>query len=513
MEGKMKLFIKYGKSFVRYLVIVLLILLQVFCIFGMGYFLRHYAVYVYIGIEVLSLLILVPLLADDRNAAYKLYWMSVILTLPIVGHIMFQLWGKDKVNKSEHARIQHTVNRANGYQDFNREFIATMHRDDPEKWKIANYLYRKGYPLYDHTEMEYFPLGELAFADMMEAMKRARRFIFMSFFTIADGQIFNAIREIVQEKVKEGVEVRVLYDDAGSVFQIADATVEKLEAAGVHILRFNPVERSYHRLFLNYRNHQKIMVIDGETGYTGGINASDRYANIDSPYGHWKDCALKLTGEGVFSMTLTFLSMWAASENVEEDYLKYKSRQTFTRGGWCQPFADGPSNNPENEAFDMFRHMIQEANKEVFITTPYLIIDDTMRDTLCLAAKSGVDVRIITPGIPDKKRAKLLTEWHYGPLLQAGVRIFEYEPGFMHAKIILNEFSAVVGTINMDFRSFFIHYENAVWTPQKKVVQAIREDYMDTLKSCRELNYADWCRRPLSVKLKQYILQVFRCQF
>ena len=509
----MKLFVKYGKSFVRYLVILLLILLQVFCIFGLAYFLRHYAIYVYLAIEVLSLLILVPLLADSRNAAYKLYWMSVILTLPIVGHIMFHLWGKDKVNKTEHARIQRTVNRSNAYQGFRKELVVNLHRENPEKWKIANYLYCQGYPLYDHTKAEYFPLGELAFDDMIATMKSAKKFIFMSFFTIADGQIFHAIRDIAKEKVKEGVEVRVLYDDAGSVFQIADATVDQLRAVGVRILRFNPVEKSYHRLFLNYRTHQKIVIIDGETGYTGGINASDRYANINSPYGHWKDCALKLQGEAVWSMSLTFLSMWAASENIDEDYLKYKSDRTFTEGGYCQPFADGPSNNPENEALDIFRHMIQEANREVFITTPYLIIDDTLRDTLCLAAKSGVDVRIITPGIPDKKRTKLLTEWHYGALLKAGVRIFEYEPGFIHAKVIMNEFSAVVGTINMDFRSFFIHYENAVWTPQEEVVKVLRQDFMETLKSCREINYADWVRRPWSVKIKQYILQVFRCQF
>ncbi len=509
----MRLFIRYGKSLIRYLVIVLLLMVQIICIFGLAYFLRHYAIYVYLAIEILSLLILVPLVADERNAAYKLYWMSVILTLPIVGHIMFHLWGKDKVNKSEHARIQRTVNRANIQQDFRKSFVVEMHRDNPEKWKISNYLYRQGYPLYDHTKMKYFPLGELAFEDMIAEMKKASRYIFMSFFTIADGQIFDAIRDIVQEKVREGIEVRVLYDDAGSVFQIADATVEKLKAVGVRILRFNPVERSYHRLFLNYRTHQKIVVIDGETGYTGGINASDRYANINSPYGHWKDCAVKLYGSAVWSMLLTFLSMWSASENVEEDYQKYKSKREFTDGGYCQPFADGPSNNPENEGLDIFRHMIQEANREVFITTPYLIIDDTMRDTLCLAAKSGIDVRIITPGIPDKKRAKLLTEWHYGPLLKSGVRIFEYEPGFMHAKIIMNEFSAVVGTINMDFRSFFLHYENAVWTPQKELVDELRADFMETLKSCREMNYVDWVRRPLKIKFQQYILQVFRCQF
>lgn len=506
---------KYGKSFVRYLTILFLILLQIVVIFVLAYFLQNNAVFAYIAIEVLSVMILVPLLSDSRNASYKLYWMSVITTLPIVGHIMYQLWGKDKVNKREHSAIQKIVDRANVHQVCNKELLMDLLRQDPEKWKIANYLDRQGYPLYDHTKLEYFPLGELAFYDMDQELQKAQKYIFMSFFTIADGKVLERICKIAEQKVQEGVLVRVLYDDAGSVFQLADATVEKLVKHGVEICRFNPVEKSYHHLFLNYRNHQKLVIVDGKVGYTGGINASDRYANIDSPYGHWKDVAMKVRGDAVFSMTLTFLAMWEASGN-QVDYSQYHfedSQNEDGGGGLCQPFADGPSNNPENEALDIYRHMIQEANKEVFITTPYLILDDTMRDTLCLAAKSGIDVRIITPGIPDKKNAKRLTEWNYGVLLRAGVRIFEYEPGFMHGKMILNEFSTVLGTINMDFRSFFLHYESALWTTQPDVLKVMREDFMDTLQKCKEISWQEWKNRPVKIKILQYILQVFKCQF
>ncbi|MDD3413165.1 MAG: cardiolipin synthase [Lachnospiraceae bacterium] len=508
----MKLFLRYGKSFIRFLTIAMLIILQIGLMFVLAYFLKNNAVFVYLAIEILSLLILIPLMADSRNETYKLYWMSVILTLPIVGHIMYDLWGKDKANKMEHLRIQKIVDKANQFQHFDKELIVKLHKEDPEKWKIANYLYRVGYPLYAHTKLTYFQLGELAFDDMEKEFELAEKYIFMSFFTIADGIIFQKICNIVEKKVQQGVEVFVLYDDAGSVFQIADDTIEQLQKVGVNIIRFNPVEKSYHRLFLNYRNHQKIVVIDGKVGYTGGINASDRYANINSPYGHWKDIALKLQGDGVWSMALIFLGMWEASGKVV-DYSKYKVENYFTSGGFCQPFADGPSNNPENEAVDIYRHMIQEANKEVFITTPYLILDDTVRNTLCLAAKSGIDVRIITPGIPDKKKAKLLTEFNYGTLLKSGVRIYEYEKGFMHGKMILNEFSVVVGTINMDFRSFFLHYESAVWTTQEDTIKEIRADFMSTLDSCREINYLDWKNRPLKTKIKQYLLLVFKCQF
>lgn len=508
----MTFFQKYGRSFFRYLTIVLLVLLQIACMIMLVYFVQNKALYVYLGIEVLSLFILVPLLADSRNAAYKLYWMTAILILPIVGHVMYQLWGKDKVNRSEHRKIQDIVNHANEYQSFHGELLEQMHEEDPEKWKIANYLYKQGYPLYEHTKLEYFSLGELAFEDMAAELRKAQKFVFMSFFTIADGVIFNRICEILEAKLKEGVEVKILYDDAGSVFQLADETVDTLRRLGVDIARFNPVERNYHHLFLNYRNHQKIVVIDGQVGYTGGINASDRYANINSPYGHWKDVAMKLRGDAVWSMSLTFLAMWEAS-GKSVDYLKYKTAQKEPGGGYCLPFADGPSNNPENEAIDIYRHMIQEANREVYITTPYLILDDTMRDTLCLAAKSGIDVRIITPGIPDKKKAKLLTEWNYGTLLQSGVRIYEYTPGFMHAKMCINEFSCVLGTINMDFRSFYLHYESAVWSSQQEIRQTLRADFIETLKSCHEISYEEWKNRPRRVKLEQYILQIFKCQF
>lgn len=508
----MQLFEKYSKSFFRCLMILSLIVFQIICMFVLAYYLQRFAIFVYLALEILSLAILVPLLADSRNISYKLYWMSVILTLPIVGHIMYNIWGKDKASRSEHRKIQSVIDRTNEKQIFRYDYIEELKRGDPENGKIAEYLYRQGYPLYDHTSIAYIEAGEKAFEDMDEELQKASRFIFMSFFTIADGIILGRICEILEKKVREGVEVKILYDDAGSVFQVSDHTIDRLREVGVETVRFNPLDSHFHRLFLNYRNHQKIVVIDGEIAYTGGINASDRYANIRSPFGHWKDIAIKLTGDGVYSLSLIFLGMWEAS-GKKVDYDRYRTSRIFNQGGLCQPFADGPSNNPNNVAMDMFFHMITQARKELLIITPYLILDDAIRDILCLAAKSGVDVRIITPGIPDKKAAKLLTEWNYGHLLLAGIRIFEYVPGFSHAKVCINEFSGIVGTINMDFRSFFIHYETAVWTSEQEVIALYRKDYMDTLEKCREITYGEWCNRPLHKKVKQYILQIFKCQF
>jgi len=281
----------------------------------------------------------------------------------------------------------------------------------------------------------------------------------------------------------------------------------------MEILSFNPVERNYMSLFLNFRNHQKIMVIDGRYAYTGGINISDRYANLVAPFGHWKDTGIRLEGDAVYGMQLIFIGMWNASGGKIriEDYPV--PALDLKEAGHCQPFADGPSNNPSNQAKDMFLQMITTARKNINIMTPYLILDDTIREMLCLAAKSGVEVRIVTPGVPDKKTVRLLTNRHYGPLLAAGVKIYEYTPGFVHAKLCANEFSAVIGTINMDYRSFYLHFENGVWIPDGKALADIEEDFNDTVLKSSEVTYEQWKKRPLSTKVIQEILCFFKCQF
>ncbi len=502
----------YLKTMIRCLIIFILILIQIAVILALAYYLNRFAIYVYIVIGVLSVIILLSLISQERNAAYKIYWMGVVLVFPIVGHIMYELWGNEKVNRKSHRAIQRCIDDMNLQQTFHEEPIAKLSAENASNGRMSRYLSNQGFPLYENTKVSYFDIGEKAFIDMEQELAKAKFFICISFFTIADGEIWDKICTILEQKVREGVRVQVMYDDAGSVFQLSDSTVEKIIEKGIEVLRFNPMERGYHRLFLNYRNHQKIVVIDGSVAYTGGINASDRYANIDSPYGHWKDIAVKLEGDAVWSMSLIFLGMWEAS-GKKEDPETYRPMRSVSGGTCCQPFADGPSNNPANEAMDMFLQMIYAATEEINIMTPYLIIDDTMRDALCIAAKSGVKVTIITPGIPDKKWTKRITEGHYGTLLKAGVRIFEYTPGFVHAKMCQNETSAIIGTINMDFRSFFLHFENGVWIPQGEVRTAIRDDFFRTLLQCDEVLYEVWKKRPLHVRICQWVGAWVKCQF
>lgn len=501
----------YLRSLLRYLAILFLVLLQLAMIVVTVLLFNKYLAYAYIVIELLSVIIMFPLISQQRNSSNKIFWLCVVLVLPLGGHIMYQLWGREKVNHRAHKTIQQCIDGANKGQILDKEKLEEFKNLYPEEGKTAQYLFNSGFGLYSGNEVAYFEIGEKAFEDMVEKCSQAEEYIFISFFTIADGVIWDKLLQVLKERCKKGVLVYIMYDDVGSVLQLSDTTVEEMRTAGIEVQTFNPVEYSFYSYFFNYRCHQKIMIIDGIYAYTGGINASDRYANINSPYGHWKDVAVRIKGEAVYSLQLTFIGMYNTGKK-KIDVKNFPLVPQNAGDTYCIPFADGPSNNPDNPALDTFINVITGAKEYVNIMTPYLIIDDTLRDAICLAAKNGVKVRIITPGIPDKKYVKLLTERHYGALLSAGAQIYEYTPGFVHAKVCMNESSAIVGTINMDFRSFFLHYENAVWIPDKKVVGEIGNDFEETILKSREITYEEWKRRPWYKKLVQEILYVVKCQ-
>ena len=286
---------------------------------------------------------------------------------------------------------------------------------------------------------------------------------------------------------------------------------EDLEEEGFEVRVFNPIYKYLDKLYFNYRSHQKILVIDGNIGYTGGVNIADEYANIHRRFGKWKDTAIRIEGEGAWGFSTTFLQMWDISGEGTVDYRKYMPTKKFKENNsFCHIVSDGPANNPDNPIESLYRQMMSGAQKFLYITTPYLIIEDDMANQLKIAASSGIDVRIITPYIPDKKTVKLLTNYNYGKLLRAGVKIYEYKPGFIHAKNIVNDMSAVVGSINMDYRSFFLHYECGAWMCDKKIVNTIKQDFLKTLEESVEITYEDWKKRPLRVKLVQPLINLFQ---
>lgn len=500
----------YLSGVLRVLVVGLLVLLQLVIIGFAPFVLRSFTVYFYVILEFSSTVLILSLVNDNRSPSYKLAWVSIAMLLPIAGHIMYMLWGNGSAKKLERQIIAR-MKPGLKYLEQEPGILEEFTEQHPDKGRMVQYMSNCRFPMYKNNRISYYPMGENAFQAMFKDLERAERFILIDFFIVAEGAIWNRIHKILKRKIKKGVEVKFLYDDFGAALRTDKDFKQKLEAEGFEVRVFNPIYRYTEKLYMNYRSHQKIMVIDGNIGYTGGFNLADEYANIVERFGVWKDNGIRLVGDGVWGLTVTFLQMWdVCSQREFVDYEAYLPTRKFPASdAYVHVISDGPANNPDNPIESVYRQMIASARKYVYITTPYLIIEDYMKDALAEAVKCGVDVRIITPNIPDKKNVKLLTNYNYGRLLKNGVRIFEYTPGFIHAKTIINEDCGIVGTINMDYRSFYLHYENGVWMADSKVIDEIREDLLQTMAVSHEYTYEEWRNRPLWWKIYQPVLNLF----
>ncbi|NLW60605.1 MAG: cardiolipin synthase [Firmicutes bacterium] len=495
---------------IRLVFVGLLILAQIFLVALVVRHLKHNTVYLYLLLEAFSLVAILWLLNNSGNSSYAVVWLVVILLLPVFGFLLYLLWGWAAPRSRKSRRTQQALRRGIQFLKHDPEVYAELEQAHPWRKRMAGFLIREGFPLYKNTRCQYYPLGELQFEQMIRDLEKAERFIFIEYYILAQGRLWERIYEVLRRKARQGVEVRILYDDLGSIITLPNNFMAQLKNEGIQALAFNPVHRYVSRLYINYRNHQKIVVIDGNIGYTGGTNLADEYANLYPKYGHWKDTAIRLEGEAVWSLTVTFLQMWEAESREKDDYLKYRPSVNITGDGFYQPFADSPVNNPNNPAETMYRQLIANAREYVYITTPYLIIDDTMAETLCTAAKSGVDVRIITPKITDHWYVHIVTRSNYGRLLKAGVRIYEYSPGYIHAKTIISDDDhAVTGSINMDYRSFNLQFENGVWICGAPVLKAIKEDILATFAVSEEIDLAAWQRRSWLVKSLEGVFRLF----
>ncbi len=504
-------FQNHFSGFLRAFLVGMLVLLQFAIIIILPFLFRSLTVYFYIILVVASVMLIFSLVNDERSMSYKMSWIYIVLVLPISGHIMYALWGKATGKKKLEKKILAKLNHGFTYAVQDPEVLEEYRREFPEKFRISQYMVTEGFPLFKNNSISYFPMGEDAFDDMFDEISKAKNFVLVNFFIVADGALWDHMHEILVERINQGVKVMFMFDDFGAMFRTPNDFEKELRKEGFEIRVFNPVHKYTDKLYMNYRSHQKIVVIDGNIGYTGGFNIADEYANLLNRFGVWKDNGVKVVGEGVWGLTITFLQMWEACANEEDlDYNPYRPTMDFPESKeYCHVISDGPANNPKNPIENVYMQIIQYASDFVYITTPYLIIEDDMRQMLITAAKSGVDVRIICPGIPDKKNVKLLTNYNYGPLLKEGVRIYEYEPGFIHAKCIINESCGIVGTINMDYRSFYLHYENGLFMSNSHVIEDIRQDILKTLDDCREISYEEWCDRPWQMKVYQNAISVF----
>ncbi len=429
----------------------------------------------------------------ETNQAYRTPWIILILGFPIVGISLFIVMGRRNSTKRMRQRYEDINTELRPFYKQDKAVFEKMERENLSVANQAHLIHTTShYPVYHQTKTTYYKEAEEGLEAQLHALSLAKEFIFMEYHAIEDKESFAQIHAILKQKVKEGVEVRILYDDVGSIGFINTDFIDRMKADGIDCRVFNPI-RPVLMVFMNNRDHRKIMVIDGKVGFTGGYNLANEYFNITHPYGYWKDTGVRLEGDAVNSLTLIFFENWMASQKEKEDVQPYLVDYTCPGQGYVQPYADAPLDE-EYLGEDVYMGILNNATEYAYIVTPYLILTDEMIRTMTLASKRGVDVRIITPGIPDKKLTYMITRSYYHSLAQEGVRIFEYTPGFCHCKMSLSDDCvATCGTINLDYRSLYLHFENGVFFYQGDHIVQMKEDFEDMFSKSKEVtqDYVD----------------------
>ena len=498
--------------FHRVVLVAVFILIQIAVLLVMILRFNSYFVYFYWLCVAVSILAVLWILGNRSDPAYKIAWIVPILIVPIFGGLFYIMFGGNRLSSRTRRRMQGLERKMEEVlrPDFQADELLPIGEDAVHQ---ARYLEHMAHcPVYGNTVTEYFSLGEFCFARMIEELKKAERYIFVEYFIVEEGEMWNAILDILKEKAAQGVDVRLLYDDIGSMFTLPRDYARDLEAkTGIKCCVFNPFVPIL-TIRLNNRDHRKIMVIDGKVGFTGGINLADEYINAYEKHGHWKDTSILLKGEAVFNLTVMFLSMWDYLDSTtgKTDYSRYYPTVWDENAkGYVQPFADNPLDD-EAVGETVYLNLINKAKRYVYITTPYLILSSEMLTALTSAAKCGVDVRIITPHIPDKWYVHAVSRSHYQPLIEAGVKIYEYTPGFIHAKtFVVDDDYAVVGTINLDYRSLYLHFECAVWMYQTPSVAQVRDDFFKTQQISQEITLEECRSLSFPRRLGRSVLRVF----
>lgn len=489
--------------FSRIFIMALLMLVQIAFFILLTLKLSNSFIYMYTAFGVLSHLVVFFIASQRSNPAHKLAWVIPILIFPVFGGLLYVLIRTNRANKNFRTNIDASHQKTLHLLSQQSEVIAEIEKEDKSIANQSRYITNaSGFPIYKNTETQYFASGEEFFVKFIEELKKAKDFIFIETFIIREGLMWNTILSILEEKAAQGVDVRVMYDDAGCLTTLPHKYFEKLREKGIKCYVFNPFTPLL-EVRMNHRDHRKIIVIDRITAFTGGINLADEYINAHEKYGHWKDAAILVKGEAAWNMTVMFLQLWDYLSKEEDDYDKFKPcnscEDLFESDGFVQPYGDSPLDNEPVGEFT-YINMISRAKDYVYIFTPYLILDHEMVTTLKLAAKSGVDVRIVTPHIPDKRYVFLVTQSYYEVLIEAGVKIYEYTPGFMHSKaFICDDVLATVGSINLDFRSFYFHFECGVWLYKTQSIQAIKDDFIDTFEKCQQITLEE-CRKVKPLK-------------
>ncbi len=472
----------------------LILLIELVLLFVLIYFLssRDLSVsfYVYIAIEVLSIILMIYIMNRNGNVAYKLVWVFFVGAVPFVGFFCYLLFGNKKISKRQTKKMLPI------YMNLKEVVYDTKALDyikeyNPDIGRIIQYLYHKGgNPPFGDTDATYFPLGDLAWPKILEELQKAKHYIFIEYFIIAYGKFWDSVLSILKEKAIDGLDIRIIYDDFGSIQTLPADFELKMKKLGIKCIAYNKFKPLLD-VRMNNRDHRKLLIIDGHTGFTGGINIADEYVNLKVRFGHWKDNAIILKGEAVWGLTASFLALWdyIANNNELSDYRKFKYEVYADElgyiphsKGFVQPYTDFPFSE-ENVSQTIYIDILMRAQNYVYITTPYLILSTELLFALTTSAKQGIRVVILTPHIPDKKLVFSVTRSNYAELIKAGVEIYEYTPGFVHSKMFISDDKlAVIGTANLDYRSLFLHMENGVLLYEKACINDMKKDFEASLK-------------------------------
>ena len=482
-----------GKIMRRVLIVVPAVALQVLWHVLLVKWLAPYAPLIVSLLSVAAVFMVLFIVIKRDESTYKLLWLLIILTMPLVGALLYLFFGNKRTAKPLKKRLQ-SVERSGDPHPLpvgETPFAGEKRMEQTIRW-----LERKtGYPLCKAQPVRYYPLGDDMFPDMLRDMKSAKRSIYIEYFIIEPGQMWDAMLEVLEDKLRQGVDVRVMYDDLGSISSFNFSNARELTQKGIPCVPFNPLLAL--KGTANYRDHRKMLIVDNEIAYSGGINLSDRYINLEHPYGHWKDTGFRLTGEGVHSFTHMFLTFWNAFALKKGEVgtpmpaLQDSAEAPRETDGYVLSYYDSPL---EHDAISnqLFIDLLSQSTDYAWFFTPYLMLGDDLMAAMLTAARRGVDVRIIMPGIPDKKLIFRMSRSFYQVLLNGGVKIYEYTPGFVHAKSFVSDGKvATIGTVNLDYRSLFLHFENNSLFYLSSIVEKIEEDFLATQALCSEVQPYD----------------------
>ncbi len=521
---------KYGGAmrviFGRTGLMIVAVIIQIFILLAVFHWLSDKLAFVFGGFSILSIAVVLYIVNRNENPAYQLSWVILVLLFPVFGALLY-IFIRLQMGVRRMALRMSSMQKVTDPFLKQDEGVMEELSDDPDEAQIARYMNKYGhFPMYGDTGLHYFPLGDDVLEIYLDELRSAKKYIFMEYFIIGRGEVWSEILDILIEKAREGVEVRLMYDGMNCLSRLPYRYPKKLEQFGIKCKMFSPVVPALSS-YQNNRDHRKITVIDGITAFTGGVNLADEYFNKEVRFGHWKDEAIMVRGRAVNSFLMMFLQTWNVSEKQDEDVSVYWDAgqqellgkpedidtgvpgEDLKFGGFAMPFGDSPLDG-ESVAKSVYLDIINEAHDYVYIMTPYLVLDDDMVTALTFAAKRGVRMVIVMPHIPDKRYAFVLAHSYYRELINAGVEIYEYTPGFVHAKVFLSDDErAVVGSINLDYRSLYLHFECGVYLCKNPVLADIYRDFEETLRQCHRVTEQDCRDYPLLKRMAGSVMRVF----